>query len=102
MSALTDFPRLTAGARRAALCELADLYTVEQRSHDRPLTEALPAILPGLHGHNVGLVEAINLFAQFAAQRAFLGSADAGYDAIATAELRAERLLDQLVGEVPA
>lgn len=99
MTALTDFPPATVGERRAALCEIADLYSVEQKSNDRPLTDVLPALLDGLRGNAVPIDAAVDLFDRFARLRAVLGSALVSYDVIAVAELNAERLLDQLVGE---
>lgn len=97
MSALTDYPPLNDTERGRALCELADLYTAEQRSNDRPLTDALPALLDGLRDETVTTHNAIDLFARFARERAVSGSAAATYDEMTAAEGRAERLLRQLV-----
>lgn len=90
---------LSVAARRAALCELADHYNAERTSNSRPLTEALPALLERLRGHAVAMTTAVDLFDQFARERAVSGRASATFDQMATAEQRAEFLLDTLVGE---
>lgn len=101
MTTVTDSPPLSVGARRRALCELADLYTAEQPRANRPITEGLPAMVPGLCGDHISVVDALDLFDRFARERAELGRADATHGQMAAGESHAERLLNELVGGQP-
>lgn len=95
-----DFPQpLDVTARRRALCELADLYAVEQTSAQRPLTAVLPALIHPLRAWFVPLDDAVGLFDAISRERAVLGKADSTYEQMDHAERRAEFLLDQLLGE---
>lgn len=98
----TELPPLTATARRRALCELADLYHAEQNSSERPLSDVLPLLLRDLVANHMYSDLTIDMFDRVARCRAVARRADMSYDRVHAAEARAERLLDQLVGEVAA
>lgn len=99
MTVITGAPPLSVGARRRALCELADLYAVEQAHNNRPLTAAMPTLLDALRGFTVPRDVAVDLFDQVARARSAARSAVATYAEIDRAESRAEQLLDSLLGE---
>ena len=92
-------PPLTVGARRRVLVEFADTYNAEQVAAGRPITAALPALLPVVCAAHLTPSACVDLFVEFARERRVLGQADATYDAMEAAEQRAEGLLDALVGE---
>lgn len=103
MTALAERPELMSVAeRRRVLCEFADQYTVEQHSADRPITDALPSLLWLVVAAHHTTDGAVDLFDRFARARAVSGDGTASYDTIHAAEARAEKLLDQLVGEAPS
>lgn len=100
MTAGTEVPpTLTVTERRHALSELASQYNAEASSNERPLTDALPSLLWLLVAAHLTSDAAIDLFDRFARAQAMSGHAHASYAEIAAAELLAEQLLDQLVGE---
>lgn len=90
---------MTVAERRRVLVEFATQYTAEADRNDRPITGALPTLLPSLAAAHLTSDATIDLFDRFARARAVSSDANASYDTIHAAEARAEFLLDQLVGE---
>lgn len=103
MTIITGAPPLSVGARRRALCELADLVNAEKTATDQPLTDALLTLIPALCATHVAadVRNARRVFDCFAEQRDICMSPTAPYEAMDAAERAAELLLDTLVGERP-